>query len=76
VIWSVEMARWVQICLPVNARLENGIVVRSRHAHACALAWLDGAVDSTTASWLPIEQGQRAMMAPSIFVFDTTPLVR
>ena len=38
--------------------LEKAYVVRRRHAHAWALAYVDGAwevVDTTPASWLPLE---------------------
>lgn len=41
------------------SKLENAFVVRRRHAHTWALAWVDGGwreVDTTPATWADIEQ--------------------
>lgn len=43
------------------SRLEGAFVVRSRHAHAWAQAWIGGRwvdVDTTPAAWLPEEEAQ------------------
>lgn len=43
------------------SRLEGAFVVRSRHAHAWAQAWIDGRwvdIDTTPAAWLPEEEAQ------------------
>ena len=44
--------------------LEEAYVVRERHAHAWAIAWIDGAwhaVDTTPAQWFSIEAGERTL---------------
>jgi hypothetical protein len=48
--------------------LENQHIVRDRHAHAWAIAYIDGAwrdVDMTPPSWFRIEQGQASWWKPA-----------
>ena len=54
------------------SRLEQCIVVRARHAHAWAIAYIDGVwlpVDSTPASWQTIEEQQSSVLSPLLDVF-------
>ena len=49
------------------SRLENRYVVRARHAHAWALAYVDGAwrvLDTTPASWAAVEEEAASWWAP------------
>jgi transglutaminase-like putative cysteine protease len=54
------------------SRLEKCFIVRSRHAHAWALAYVDDAwvsVDTTPASWVETEQEQSSMLTPAVDLF-------
>jgi hypothetical protein len=54
------------------SRLEKAFVVRSRHAHAWALAYLDGSwvpVDTTPSIWLEAEQEQTGVLTPVVDLF-------
>ncbi|PCI37118.1 MAG: hypothetical protein COB53_07415 [Elusimicrobia bacterium] len=54
-------------------RYEEGFVVRGRHAHAWARAYLNGkwvTVDATPASWWPIENARRSGFRPLLDIFD------
>ena len=49
------------------SRLEDAYIVRVRHAHAWARAWVDGAwieLDTTPSSWAAIEDGDASWWAP------------
>jgi hypothetical protein len=49
------------------SRLESRYVVRARHAHAWALAYVDGAwrpLDTTPASWMTVEQEAGSWLRP------------
>ena len=49
------------------SRLEDAYIVRMRHAHAWARAWVDGAwveIDTTPGSWLSIEDSTASWWAP------------
>ncbi len=52
--------------------LENAFVVRLRHGHAWALAWLDGRwqpVDTTPAVWIEMESASAAVYQPVVDIF-------
>lgn len=54
------------------SRLEKCFVVRSRHAHAWALAYINGSwlpVDTTPSSWVQMEQEQSGVLTPVVDVF-------
>jgi len=54
-------------CVDEFSRLESRYVVRSRHAHAWALAYVNGAwinVDTTPSTWLSIEQKRESTLQP------------
>jgi len=49
------------------SRMENRFIVRSRHAHAWVLAYMDGAwhnVDTTPSSWINIEEKAASLLEP------------
>ncbi|OHC67996.1 MAG: hypothetical protein A3H93_03245 [Rhodocyclales bacterium RIFCSPLOWO2_02_FULL_63_24] len=51
------------------SRLERAFVVRKRHAHAWAEAWVDGRwieVDTTPANWLGVEEQARPFWQPAL----------
>lgn len=51
------------------SRLERAFVVRKRHAHAWAEAWVDGRwieVDNTPANWLGVEEQARPFWQPAL----------
>ena len=51
------------------SRLEGGFIIRARHAHAWALAFIDGRwqpVDSTPGVWLEAEEAQVPTLTPVI----------
>ncbi|HLA36098.1 MAG TPA: transglutaminase-like domain-containing protein, partial [Rhodocyclaceae bacterium] len=50
------------------SRLENAYLVRSRHAHAWAEAWIDGQwreIDTTPSTWLAAEEDSIAFWRPA-----------
>ena len=54
------------------SRLEGGFIVRARHAHAWALAFIDGRwqpIDSTPNVWLEAEEAQASSLTPVIDLF-------
>jgi hypothetical protein len=51
------------------SRLERAFVVRKRHAHAWAEAWVDGRwveLDTTPANWLGVEEQARPLWQPAL----------
>lgn len=51
------------------SRLESAFVVRKRHAHAWAEAWVDGRwveVDTTPSNWLGVEEDARPIWQPAL----------
>jgi transglutaminase-like putative cysteine protease len=50
-----------------HSRLEDAYIVRVRHAHAWASAWVDGRwieIDTTPSAWTAIEDGNASWWAP------------